>query len=130
MFYFDRDNFRIVELSEEDVIHQFGEETTTPLGIGKKYFFEDGYIWTWYAGGKRSRNFECTEEEAKAYFLKWAIENAANDTTNGWTLIYKTKQEVLDNIRKEVEEESMWDLEDAWDIEIRNKLIQALEENK
>lgn len=130
MFYFDRKNYRIVELSEEDVIHQFGEEMTTPLGIGKKYFFEDGYIWTWYAGGTRSRNFECTEEEAKAYFLKWAIENAANDTTNGWTLIYKTKQEVLDDIRKDVEEEYQWDLEDASDVEVRNRLIQVLEDNK
>lgn len=128
MFYFDRNNFRIVELSEEDVIHQFGEEMPTPLGVRPKYFFEDGYIWTWYAGGKRTRNFECTEEEAKAYFLKWAIENAANDT-NGWTLIYETKQEVLDDIRKEIEDD-VWDLEDAWDIEIRNKLIRVLEENK
>lgn len=129
MFYFDRNNFRIVELSEEDVIHQFGEEMPTPLGVRPKYFFEDGYIWTWYAGGKRTRNFECTEEEAKAYFLKWAIENAANDTTNGHLLIYETKQQVLDDIRKEIEDD-VWDLEDAWDIEIRNKLIQVLEENK
>ena len=130
MFYFDRENYRIVELSEEDVIHQFGEEMPTPLGVRPRYFFEDGYIWTWYAGGKRSRNFECTEEESKKILLDWAIENAANDTTNGWTLIYETKQEVLDNIRKEVEEESAWDLDDAWDIEIRNKLIQVLDENK
>lgn len=128
MFYFDRNNFRIVELSEEDVIHQFSEEFTTPYGVGPRYFWEDGYIWTWYAGGKRTRNFECTEEEAKAYFLKWAIENAANDT-NGWTLIYETKQEVIDDIRKEIEDD-VWDLEDAWDIEIRNKLIRVLEENK
>lgn len=129
MFYFDRNNFRIVELSAEDVIHQFGEEFTTPYGVGPRYFWEDGYIWTWYAGGKRTRNFECTEEEAKAYFLKWAIENAANDTTNGHLLIYETKQQVLDDIRKEIEDD-VWDLEDAWDIEIRNKLIQVLEENK
>lgn len=129
MFYFDRENFRIVELSAEDVIHQFGEEFTTPYGVGPRYFWEDGYIWTWYAGGKRTRNFECTEEEAKAYFLKWAIENAENDTTNGHLLIYETKQQVLDDIRKEIEDD-VWDLEDAWDIEIRNKLIQVLEENK
>ena len=129
MFYFDRDNFRIVELSVEDVIHQFGKETPTPYGVGQKYFFEDGYIWTWDCGGKRHRNFECTEEESKKILLDWAVENAAADTTNGGTLIYETKQEVLDDLKHEIEEESAWDLEDAWDVETRNKLIQVLNEN-
>ena len=129
MFYFDRDNFCIVELSAEDVIHQFGKETPTPYGVSQKYFFEDGYIWTWDCGGKRHRNFECTEEESKKILLDWAVENAANDTTNGCTLIYETKQEVLDDLKREIEEESAWDLEDAWDVETRNKLIQVLSEN-
>ena len=58
--------------------------------------------------------------------MDWAVENAANDTTNGGTLIYETKQEVLDDLKHEIEEESAWDLEDAWDVETRIDILPAL----
>ena len=43
--------------------------------------------------------------------------------------IRETKQEVLDDLKREIEEESAWNFEDAWDVETRNKLIQVLNEN-
>ena len=34
------------------------------------------------------------------------------------------------NMKLTRQEESAWNLDDAWDIEIRNKLIHVLDENK
>ena len=127
-YYFDRQNFRIVEATADEIIHTFSEETTSPRGIEPKFFYEDGSLWYWTARGERHHFKGCTKEEAEQQLLSWAIADASNCEYS--TSIYPSKQEVLDDLKNELEDEGRWDLEDAWDVEIRAKLNQVLEENK
>lgn len=57
--------------------------------------------------------------------LKNAISSAANDS-DGFTYIFDTREEVINLIREELEDEAAWDLDNDWDLEIIKKLRLAI----
>lgn len=76
----------LIEAPPKEIIAEFLEETTTPSGIGKKYFYNetDKFIYAYYAGGQCSptSKYEYTSEEAEKTLLEMALENSQNQVGN------------------------------------------------
>lgn len=141
MFYFDRNQYQIVEISEGDVIKLFGKpevefqrmSVRNPnMFVYSSEKYDDGYSIFEADGYDRLKIIASGLSEELAEHLtnlKNAISAAANDS-NGCTFIFETRTEVIDLIRNELEDKGCWDLEDEWDVEIRAKLNQVLEDNE
>lgn len=107
MFYLNRE-FKIVEISREDIIHEFSETTTSPRGVMPKYFYEDGAIWNWgYGGSNLTKYRDCGEEEAKAILYSFAVDDAAEFHN---VYFYKTLDELETYIKILIEDEEDEDI--------------------
>lgn len=100
MFYLDNHQFEIVEISREDIIHEFSEKTTSPRGVEPIYFYEDGAWCRWNIGGKKTRLQECSEAEDILY--SYAVGDAA-DLHN--TYFYDTLDELKAYIKLLIEDD-------------------------
>ncbi|MGN6883454.1 hypothetical protein [Neisseria sp. P0019.S003] len=95
MFYFDRKQYKIVEVSELDVIALFGKSEAD---------FERMTV----------RNPDMLVYSSEKY------------DSDGFTYIFDTREEVINLIREELEDEAAWDLDNDWDLEIIKKLRLAI----
>lgn len=89
-----------LEISDnKDFIHSFAEETTTPTGIGKKYFHNknDGLIYGYYAGGKcePTSSYKYSEEEAERMLLELALEHANQNPSGEFMFLPTSDPKVL-----------------------------------
>ena len=87
-----------LEISDnKDFIHSFAEETTTPTGIGKKYFHNknDGLIYD--AGGKcePTSSYKYSEEEAERMLLELALEHANQNPSGEFMFLPTSDPKVL-----------------------------------
>jgi hypothetical protein len=89
-----------LEISDnKDFIHSFAEETTTPTGIGKKYFHNknDGLIYGYYAGGKcePTSSYKYSEDEAERVLLELALEHANQNPAGEFMFLPTSDPKVL-----------------------------------
>lgn len=127
-YYFDHVNYCIVEMSAQEVIFKFAEQTTTPLGVQPKFFYSDDQILSWEPNGRTSYIRNCAEYESEELLVSWAIEDALN--LDQPVHIFQTKQQVLDFIQKDIENESMWDMDSQHDVSTIEKLKTFLKDNQ
>lgn len=123
MFYVDYRECVIHEISEEDVINQFADATTSPRGVMPRYFFEDGAIWRWSAFGHREHVEDISKSDAHKKLLGWAINDAVDQYS---ILIHPTKKDALQEIQDFIDDMGGWDLDDERDVEARNRYIELL----
>ena len=130
MFLYNRHKNKIIELSENDIINQFNEGEynesrhafysvdDTPLEQGGYCVYKD----THYGNTTIVNTFKFFEEAQHFSALQNAID-CAETSTEDVVYIHKTKAEVLEQIQSEIDDDAAWDLDDAWDVECRDKLI-------
>ncbi len=101
MFYLDNRQFKIVEISRKDIIHEFSEKTTSPRGVEPIYFYEDGALCRWSIDGKKIRLQECSGAKAESILYSYAEGDAA-DLHNIY--FYNTLDELKAYIRLLIED--------------------------
>ena len=137
MIYFDRKQYKIVEVSEVDVIALFGKSEADfermtvrnpDMLVYSSEKYDDGYSVFEADGYDRLKIIASGLSKESAEHLtnlKNAISSAANDS-DGFTYIFDTREEVINLIREELEDEAAWDLDNEWDLEIIKKLRLAI----
>ena len=129
MFLYNRHKNKILFLSENDIISQLNEGEynesrrafysvgDTPLEQGDYCVYKDTRYGTTIVN-----TFKTFEEAQHFSALQNAIDCAETSTVDV-VYVYKTKAEVLEQIQSEIDDDGAWDLDDAWDVECRDKLI-------
>lgn len=89
-----------LEISDnKNFIHSFAEETTTPTGIGKKYFYskDDCLIYGYYSGGKcePTSKYKYSEDEAERVLLELALEHANQNPAGEFMFLPTSDPKVL-----------------------------------
>lgn len=109
MFYLNHE-FKIIEISRENIIHEFSEKTTSPRGVMAKYFYENGAIWKWgYCGNNLTKYRDCSECEAKDILYSFAVNDAA-ELHNVY--FYETLDELGTYIKVLIEDEEYEDIKE------------------
>lgn len=88
-----------LEISDnKDFIHSFAEETTTPTGIGKKYFYnkDDCLIYGYYSGKcVPTSSYKYSEDEAERELLELALEHANQNPAGEFMFLPTSDPKVL-----------------------------------
>lgn len=69
-------NLTIEKITKEEFVRDYSEQTTTPLGIGNKIFYDekDQAIYKWHRGGQKEIILDnINENEAFDFLFDWAV---------------------------------------------------------